>query len=489
MARTTLTFTQKKKLVEHYRANPGLRHQDLMGWALSKFGKTIGRSTIGRIIAAPPLTPVNMEAMRLRRQRFPEMEEQLLEFVTLHQASNAISDHVLWQKANELISPSEISLSWVQKFKRRYNIRLRVTHGEAGSVDTAQLEAQRAELQELIEQYDPDDVYNFDETGLFFRMLPSQTLATGKMRGKKKDKARITVALGCNLSGSDKLPPLIIHTSKKPRCFKGVNVERLGVQYHANKKAWMTRSLFLEWAHGFNLRMQDRRVLLLVDNASSHGVVELTNVTIRFLPPNTTSFLQPLDAGIIRSFKCKYKSLFVRWVIDQLEADGAVGSMDVLTAIKFTVDAWGAVAENTIRNCWCHTGIVPAPIAAEIKASNDAIDSDELPELSALIRHLNLDDPLDVQVYVEIEDLPTLYVPNNSEDEASGQDEEDDPDEPDEDVAFSHREALLACQQLAVYAFSQGRVSSEISGLLTHAREMMLLGMQQQKITSFFEAT
>jgi len=54
------------------------------------------------------------------------------------------------------------------------------------------------------------------------------------------------------------------------------------------------------------MRRANRNILLLIDNAPTHNLLNslnLTNVTIHCLPPNTTSHLQPLDAGIIHSFK------------------------------------------------------------------------------------------------------------------------------------------------------------------------------------------
>ena len=54
------------------------------------------------------------------------------------------------------------------------------------------------------------------------------------------------------------------------------------------------------------MRMQNRNILLLVDNAPTHALYEtthLTNITIEYLPPNTTAHLQPCDQGIINSFK------------------------------------------------------------------------------------------------------------------------------------------------------------------------------------------
>lgn len=49
-----------------------------------------------------------------------------------------------------------------------------------------------------------------------------------------------------------------------------------------------------------------KHILLLLDNASTHQLEDneqLSNIKLHFLPPNTTAHLQPLDQGIIYSFK------------------------------------------------------------------------------------------------------------------------------------------------------------------------------------------
>jgi hypothetical protein len=78
----------------------------------------------------------------------------------------------------------------------------------------------------------------------------------------------------------------------------------------ANKKAWMTIQVFEQFMLDFEKRMvaaQKKKVLLLVDNFSGHNMANIAsrlNVTqVEFLPPNTTSRFQPMDAGIIASFK------------------------------------------------------------------------------------------------------------------------------------------------------------------------------------------
>ena len=52
--------------------------------------------------------------------------------------------------------------------------------------------------------YAAEDVYNMDETGLFWKMTPNKGLVTEMVSGTKKKKSRVTVVLACNTTGSDK---------------------------------------------------------------------------------------------------------------------------------------------------------------------------------------------------------------------------------------------------------------------------------------------
>ena len=71
----------------------------------------------------------------------------------------------------------------------------------------------------------------------------------------------------------------------------------------------MNGPIFHSYMKNWNdeLARQRRHILLLIDNAPSHIVDEYSNIKIQFLPPNTTSKIQPLDQGIIRSVKCAYR--------------------------------------------------------------------------------------------------------------------------------------------------------------------------------------
>ncbi len=63
-------------------------------------------------------------------------------------------------------------------------------------------------------------------------------------------------------------------------------------------------------------KIWDERVLLLLDNCPSYKLegLNLQHIEICFLPSNITSKIQPIDAGIIMSFKKKYHYFYIRYV-------------------------------------------------------------------------------------------------------------------------------------------------------------------------------
>ena len=103
-------------------------------------------------------------------------------------------------------------------------------------------------IRQVISKYSPKDIFNCDETGLYWRMIPDQSLTTRSIPGKRKDKARITLHFCINSDTSECLPIWIIGIAKKPRVFQaaGVNIENLGCYWRSNKKAWMTGKIFKE---------------------------------------------------------------------------------------------------------------------------------------------------------------------------------------------------------------------------------------------------
>ena len=106
---------------------------------------------------------------------------------------------------------------------------------------------------------------------------------------------------------------------------------------------------------------QNRKITLTIDNAPSHIFEEdkLTNVKVAFLPPNMTSHIQPLDAGIIRSFKAHYRRLYILRVLDQdNEGKLDIYHIDQLEGMNLARTAWSFTTQKTVANCWRHAGIL-----------------------------------------------------------------------------------------------------------------------------------
>ena len=217
---------------------------------------------------------------------------------------------MLQKKANNFArafgKDTEVTSSWINRWKKHWGIGRILKASDCGSVNKVTVEKwQNTALKHILEKYEPNDIYNANETGLFWQMLPKNLLELigKKAHGSKQPKKRIMLLVGANISGMDKLPWLAIGKSKKPRAFK--NVRKLPVDYEANKKAWMRTDLFEQYLHKLDRKVKSdgQKIVMVLDNCPAHPHVKLENVELAFLPPNTTSRTQPMDAGIICNFK------------------------------------------------------------------------------------------------------------------------------------------------------------------------------------------
>ena len=206
------------------------------------------------------------------------------------------------------------SRGWLSNFKKRRGISLHQRHGESASADTEAAANGQIKLRKILKDYSLNDVFNFDETGLFYRLEPN-----GPVKRTKKYKDRVSIGLCANADGSEKLMPVLIHKSKKPRSFNNGFNPDMFLEYYFNKKAWMTSVIFVQFVEKLERKMRraKRKIILLVDNAPSHSVhgLDLHYVRVEFLPPNTTSEIQPMDTGIIRNFKVHYKRHLMKYYV------------------------------------------------------------------------------------------------------------------------------------------------------------------------------
>ena len=138
----------------------------------------------------------------------------------------------------------------------------------------------------------------------------------------------------------------------------------------SNRKAWITSLLFNELLGRVNRRMKlhKRNILLFMNNVSTFLVMEvhwcwlyISNITITFLPANTTSCFQLLDAGIIQAFKLLLRSNIYNphhGSLDSCSSGSEVSrGATVLNAVSWIDKAWKAVEPMTIRKCYHACGL------------------------------------------------------------------------------------------------------------------------------------
>lgn len=131
---------------------------------------------------------------------------------------------------------------WLDRWKKRFGIRQITISGEALSADREAVPLFKDYLVKIIqeEELSEEQLYNCDETGLNYKMLPTKTLASKKEAaapGYKKSKERVTILACSNATGNHKLRLTLIGKSKKPRAFKKLkDQEPLPLNYTNKKK-------------------------------------------------------------------------------------------------------------------------------------------------------------------------------------------------------------------------------------------------------------
>ena len=142
---------------------------------------------------------------------------------------------------------------------------------------------------------------------------------------------------------------------------------------------------------------------------------KMSNTNGVYLPANTTSHIQPLDAGIIVNFKAKFRKLFIRWIITVLDSgvtrDSEKCRPNMYQAIQWARTAWDDVTAETIKNCWNKVKILPAPVVVASGGTRD----DVFAELQALLASMG--EECDVMTFVDQPDERWTEAPIESDDE------------------------------------------------------------------------
>uniref|UniRef100_H3A6W8 HTH CENPB-type domain-containing protein n=1 Tax=Latimeria chalumnae TaxID=7897 RepID=H3A6W8_LATCH len=274
---------------------------------------------------------------RIRAPQHEDIDEAVHRWFVATREENIPVSGLLKSKAEQFarfldIENFKCSNGWIERFKNQHKMRFKTIVGEKISAD---YEVTSNWLKDvfpiLVRNYSMRDLYNIDETGLFYQLLPRKTFASSddNCAGTKRSKRRTTLLIGANMDGSDRMLPLFIGKFAKPRCFK--NVTTLPLTYRYNTKAWMTAEIWKEWVRTFDEKMyrQQQKVVLFVDNCPAHPkVTGLKALTIQLL---------------------------LRKIVDCVDANMSF-QVDILQAMHLVRKAWEQVTDKCITNCFENAG-------------------------------------------------------------------------------------------------------------------------------------
>jgi hypothetical protein len=176
---TPITISQKIEICIEKNKDPNIKNNQLA------FKYNAGESTVSDILKKSDyflsLNPNQFTAnsYRERSTKYPEIEQSLALWIDQAASDNCtLSGHIVISKAKVFAQHFQIndfkgSNGWFDRFKRRYNISEHVRCGEANSAPLEELSQYRDNLKNLLSQWNLDDVYNCDETALYWKLEPS----------------------------------------------------------------------------------------------------------------------------------------------------------------------------------------------------------------------------------------------------------------------------------------------------------------------------
>nr|XP_022906094.1 jerky protein homolog-like [Onthophagus taurus] len=330
------------------------------------------KEKINSYIASYVATPARRKA--LRKPEYPEMEDKLYKWFQLQREKHAtFTTNFLREKALKIFTKCYkdktfiASRGWISRFKNRRGIRQLKVVGEKLSSDSSAVQPFLRKFTKKMTELNvlPSQIYNADESALFWKLLPDRTLVHAGERtapGRKTSKERVTFLACTNGDGTHKLKMLVIGKAKNPRAFK--NCACLPVEYFSTKNAWMTSALFVKWFHDSFVKQVRKfqaennlsgKAILLIDNAPSHAsetklISDDGEIITMFLPPNCIPLIQPMDQNAIRLTKVYYRKSLLEHVLSIEEDDisKALKNISIKDAVFMLANAWDKLSANLI---------------------------------------------------------------------------------------------------------------------------------------------
>ena len=275
---------------------------------------------------------------------------------------------------------------WVYRILGRNDLSLRRKTHDAGAMSEQEMGEIHLDfvlhIRRLIEfhEFDLKKVINMDETGCYFDMVSSTTIAT---RGAKTvaveatgNPAYCTVFLAVAMNGA-KLKPLVVWKAKHDGTFaKRLHTGGLDRRnaYCCQAKGWCDEPTMDHWVQEClePYLAGNAGAMLMMANFSVHQTAATRDriyrlgCSIAMLPPNMTSRVQILDVGINKPFKDSMRTYYHQYLLSATAGEKAKVTRQLMS--QWIADSWELLPARFITNTCRKIGLLNCIIERQCKA-------------------------------------------------------------------------------------------------------------------------
>lgn len=192
-----------------------------------------------------------------------------------------------------------------------------------------------------------------------------------KVRKTNGNKLTFTAILTITMDGS-KLPPVFIFKTRNPIPQPLRNQFKNKVLLYTNANGWCVEGIFQDWINKIWLNMnlqQDQKSLLILDQFSVHKQGSIKKLLDEgqslyiYLPPGSTSLLQPLDTHVNKDFKDRMRRKFECWYDlygckdENKTRKGYLRAPTVPLVTQWALEAWDEVPLAVVQKSFEYCGI------------------------------------------------------------------------------------------------------------------------------------
>lgn len=153
----------------------------LAKWLETKYNQSVSQKTIWNILQNSD-SILNFKNQQPNKSvssypQYPEVDYNLIEFVLKFQSKVNLTDIILQTKAKQLgqkfypNSDFKASNGWVYGFKKRFKLHCYIKQGESQDVNQITIDASLPIINSILTYYHPSDIFNMDETSLFYKQM------------------------------------------------------------------------------------------------------------------------------------------------------------------------------------------------------------------------------------------------------------------------------------------------------------------------------